>query len=104
MFLNSAHHTTTGDVNEVCSYLITDKKYDVVMSVIPTKNKLSIRASDHAEQSGLHVGEVCQSFFEQGWTLDGGGHAKAGGASYETDDDLEKICESLSDKITELHI
>jgi oligoribonuclease NrnB/cAMP/cGMP phosphodiesterase (DHH superfamily) len=84
-----------GEVNELCEYAIKNLGYEVILTVNPFKKKLSTRASKHAHDRGLHIGE-----FHMKLNI-GGGHPQAGGAQYSDDAHLEKICEALAEKILE---
>lgn len=87
-----------GEVNELCEHALNKLKYNVVMTVIPQKFKISTRIDDHAANKGLHIGE-----FHSELKI-GGGHPKAGGANYNDDAHLEFICEKLAEKIIKFGI
>lgn len=87
-----------GEINELCEHALNVKKFHVVVSILPKKQKMSIRISDHAVSKGLHIGRFN---VELGI---GGGHEKAGGASYTDNNHLESICEKLADRIINLDI
>lgn len=87
-----------GEVNELCEHALNKKGFHVVMCVNAAKGKISTRISKHANDKGLHVGEFHASLNV------GGGHPMAGGAQFESDQQLEKICEALAEKIMELEV
>lgn len=84
------------EVNEICEYVLNELHYNVVITVNTKQKKISIRADSNAEEKGFHVGEI-NSELEIG-----GGHARAGGASFTDDDHLEVICEAYSNKIIDI--
>lgn len=104
LFINGDEYRRTGDVNEVCEHALTELGYEVIICATPFKSNLSVRATEHAENRGLHVGEVNQWLFESGFAENGGGHARAGGSCYGTDDNLEKFIDTYSEKILEYGI
>jgi hypothetical protein len=65
---------------------------------MPNKNKISTRISQNAADKGLHIGN-----FHLELNI-GGGHEKAGGASYQDNDHLSFICEKLTKKVVNLKI
>jgi len=83
------------EVNEICEHALDTLGYNIIITV---NSKLSIRADSIAEEKGFHVGNLND---ELGI---GGGHCRAGGASFTDDDHLETICESYVEKIIELGI
>lgn len=90
--------SNTGEVNELCEHALKNLKFEVVMTVNPKKNKISTRISDHAAKQGLSIG-----MFHSALKI-GGGHPQAGGATYQSQEHLEEICEALAEKIIELSI
>lgn len=84
------------EVNEICENALDNLGYKVIITVNSKHQKLSIRANAEAEEKGFHVGEMND---ELGI---GGGHARAGGASFTDDDHLEKICEAYAEKIIDI--
>ncbi len=87
-----------GETNELCEHAINNLGFQVVMVVNAAKNKISTRSSKKAADAGLHIGN-----FHADLKI-GGGHSMAGGATYQSDEHLEQICEALSAKIIELNI
>lgn len=83
------------ETNELCEYALNTKKFDVVLCINAKKRKISTRISANISSKGLHIG-----MFHQSLGI-GGGHERAGGAQYEDDEHLQKICESLADKISQ---
>jgi len=85
-------------INDICENAINVLGYDIIIAANPNKGKISVRASTHAEEKGMHVGMLHESLGI------GGGHPKAGGAQYGSDDELEKITEAYANRILELEI
>jgi oligoribonuclease NrnB/cAMP/cGMP phosphodiesterase (DHH superfamily) len=85
-----------GEVNEICENALDNLGYKVIITVNSRQQKLSIRSCAEAEEKGLHVGELND---ELGI---GGGHSRAGGATFTDDNHLEKICESYAEKIIQI--
>jgi len=104
LYLNNEPHASDGDVNELCEYAINEKGYEVIICATPKNNKLSIRASENADNRGLHVGEEIRTLFENGYASNGGGHPRAGGSHYGSDENLEEFCQTFSNKIMEYKI
>jgi oligoribonuclease NrnB/cAMP/cGMP phosphodiesterase (DHH superfamily) len=104
MYINEDPHIVNGDVNEVCQYALDVKKYKTIICVIPKRKQLSIRASQEIVDKGVHIGKICEDMHVFGFTSNGGGHAAAGGANYDTENNLEKLLEVYVDKIMSFNI
>lgn len=104
LFLNTKKFVEYGDVNEVCGHAIEKLGYHVVICATPKNKKLSLRASEHAENCGLNVGEIARELYESGYGSNGGGRARTGGAGYVTEDNLEMFCQVFCEKIIEYKI
>jgi oligoribonuclease NrnB/cAMP/cGMP phosphodiesterase (DHH superfamily) len=93
------HNSVSEEVNELCEHAIKVLGYHVVMYVNPHKNKISTRVDQYSADKGLHVG----NFHAENCKI-GGGHPRAGGATYESEEHLEKICENMAEKIIQFNI
>jgi oligoribonuclease NrnB/cAMP/cGMP phosphodiesterase (DHH superfamily) len=100
VYNNDNKYEKTGDINEVCEYLLNVKKYNIVMFQSINRKRFSVRA---VEDPNIHVGNILKEMYQSGFIFDGGGHKHAGGMGYGEQSDITGIvktfCEFTAEKI-----
>lgn len=92
---------TKGDVNEICEYALNKMGFKIIVCVVPKKCQLSIRADEKTVENGCHIGRICEEIRDMGFASNGGGHPAAGGAKYETKNNLGDFLDIFADKISD---
>lgn len=104
MYINCEPYLSNGDTNEICQYALEEVGFKTIICVIPKRRQLSVRTTEEIAEKGVHVGQICEFLYNEGYSSNGGGHSCAGGANYENEENLEKFLEVFAEKIMEFDI